>query len=197
MSARRPLPADALRLETSQDPRLCEIYGYVCMYVLMYIYREREMYVCIMYIHIYIHTHIHTYIWQIYIYIYICMYVYVCYYMLLQYVIWLYDIVSCYVIVWYWLGSQGMGVVSNNRVDRDLLSIFYMSKPWRWPMFKPTSLGPPWFPLKQPSAWVLAPRYGGPSERQHDAGTLWVQYSSLGGDRMMHVEALAVAELHL
>ena len=39
--------------------------------------------------------------------------------------------------------SQGIGVVSNNCVDRVLLSILYMSKPSCRPMFKPPSLGPP------------------------------------------------------
>ena len=51
--------------------------------------------------------------------------------------------------VWRWpRGSQGMGVVSNNRLDRVWLLTLYMFKPPCWPTFKPPSLGPPKFPLK-------------------------------------------------
>ena len=45
-------------------------------------------------------------------------------------------------------GSQGMGVARNNRFDRALRSMLSMLKPSGRPMFKPPSLGPPWFPLK-------------------------------------------------
>ena len=44
-------------------------------------------------------------------------------------------------------GSQGMGVVSNNWSDLDLLPLRYMLKTSCWPMFKPPSLGPPWIPF--------------------------------------------------
>ena len=40
-------------------------------------------------------------------------------------------------------GAQGMGIVSNNWFDRDLLSVLCMFKPWCRLMFKPPSLGPP------------------------------------------------------
>ena len=43
-----------------------------------------------------------------------------------------------------------MGVVSNNWFDRVLCSIPYMFKPSCRPMFKPPSLGPPYFPLESP-----------------------------------------------
>ena len=41
-----------------------------------------------------------------------------------------------------------MRVVSNHWFDRVLLPILYILRPWRWPMFRPPSLGPPLFPLK-------------------------------------------------
>ena len=44
-------------------------------------------------------------------------------------------------------GSQGTGVVSNNWLDRVLLSILYTFEPSCWPMLKPHLLGPLWFPF--------------------------------------------------